>query len=244
MVGVTGLRCFGDEAGEGPVLFAAREAGGVADRGDQGGAADVGDTEKNTAIGNHAGPVGSITTSSRVPAGQPANAIVSISLKLSTVGHALRLATVLPSPSSTRTVCALAIPKSMPTRRLSLITFSLGSCRCFTGSPNGATSSRPRSQGRHALTAAPTHVLQPAPTSTDRATSLIRGIRGQPRCGKQLDGARPPFEASPETISAPPPAADAARRFRITWRTEQEQFEALRIPAMADAKSSQLASGI
>jgi hypothetical protein len=76
---------------------------------------------KNTAIGNHAGPVGSITTSNRVPSGQPANAAVSISLRLSVVGHAFRLVIVLASPSSTRTVCALAIPKSIPTRRLSLI---------------------------------------------------------------------------------------------------------------------------
>ena len=113
---------------------------------------------KNTAIGNHAGPVGSTTTSSRVPAGQPANAAVSISLRLSTVGHALRLATVLPSPSSTRTVCALAMPKSMPTRRLSFmsspVVVSVPPAR-----PQERRTIRPRSQGRHAPTAAPTHVL-------------------------------------------------------------------------------------
>ena len=74
--------------------------------------------EKNTAIGSHAGPVGSITTSSRVPSGQPASAAASTAARLSTAGKALRLATVAPSPSSTRTVCALAMPKSMPTSRL------------------------------------------------------------------------------------------------------------------------------
>ena len=59
---------------------------------------------KNTAIGSHAGPVGSITTSSRVPAGQPASAAASTAVRLPTAGQALRLATVAPSPSSTRTV--------------------------------------------------------------------------------------------------------------------------------------------
>jgi len=60
--------------------------------------------EKNTAIGSHAGPVGSITTSSLVPAGHPASAAASTAARLSTVGHALRRITIVPSPSSTRTV--------------------------------------------------------------------------------------------------------------------------------------------
>ena len=60
--------------------------------------------EKNTATGSHAGPVGSITTSSRVPSGQPASAAAATAVRLSTVGHALRLATIVPLPSSTRTV--------------------------------------------------------------------------------------------------------------------------------------------
>ena len=72
---------------------------------------------KNTAIGSHAGPVGSTTTSSRVPSGAPANAVVSTSVRLGTVGHALRFAIVCPVSSSTRTVCALAIPISIPTSR-------------------------------------------------------------------------------------------------------------------------------
>lgn len=59
--------------------------------------------EKNTAIGSHAGPVGSITTSSPVSCGQPASAAVSTPVRVSAVGHALRLATTDPSPSSTRT---------------------------------------------------------------------------------------------------------------------------------------------
>ena len=39
------------------------------------------------------------------------------------------------------------------------------------------------------LSAAPTHALQPGPTSTSRPTSLIRGIRGQTRCDDQIDEA-------------------------------------------------------
>src|SRR6056297_1258279 len=50
------------------------------------------------------------------------------------------------------------------------------------------------------LTAAPTHVLQPTPTSTDRATSLIRGIRDQP--GVAISRTRPaPTQVLPQTPS-------------------------------------------
>jgi hypothetical protein len=76
---------------------------------------------KNTAIGNQAGPVGSITTSNRVPGATPANAAVSTAAKLSTVGRARRRQTSPPRPSSTRTVWSLAIPRSIPTSRLSSI---------------------------------------------------------------------------------------------------------------------------
>ncbi|GAA2348603.1 hypothetical protein GCM10010416_81130 [Streptomyces caniferus] len=70
---------------------------------------------KNTAIGSHAGPVGSITTSNRVPGAAPANAADSIIDKLSTVGSHRRRHTSRPASSRTRTVCADAIPKSIPT---------------------------------------------------------------------------------------------------------------------------------
>jgi hypothetical protein len=73
--------------------------------------------EKNTAIGIHAGPVGSTITSNLVPGAQPANAAVSTAVRLSTVGHALRFAIVTPDSSITRAVCALAIPRSIPTSR-------------------------------------------------------------------------------------------------------------------------------
>jgi hypothetical protein len=59
---------------------------------------------KYTAIGNHAGPVGSITTSSRVPGTAPASAAVSTAARLSTVGRARRRQISPPRSSSTRTV--------------------------------------------------------------------------------------------------------------------------------------------
>jgi hypothetical protein len=68
---------------------------------------------KNTAIGSHDGPVGSSTTSSRVPTGVPARAACSTSAKLATVGTALRRQITLPSSDSTRTMCALTMPKSL-----------------------------------------------------------------------------------------------------------------------------------
>jgi hypothetical protein len=72
--------------------------------------------------GNHAGPVGSITTSNTVPAGVPANAAASTLARLSTVGSHRRRDTSRPSSASTRTVCALARPRSTPTGRLITLT--------------------------------------------------------------------------------------------------------------------------
>jgi hypothetical protein len=77
--------------------------------------------EKNTAIGSHAGPVGSTTTSRRVPTGVSARAARSTCSRLSRVGIALARHTRLPSPASTRTVWALVIPRSIPTSRRSSI---------------------------------------------------------------------------------------------------------------------------
>ena len=70
---------------------------------------------KNTATGSHAGPVGSSTTSNRVPAAAPASAAASTRARLATVGSHRRRHSSAPSAASTRTVCELAIPKSMPT---------------------------------------------------------------------------------------------------------------------------------
>ena len=72
---------------------------------------------KNTAIGIHAGPVGSNTTASRVPSGAPASAARSTTASDSTVGTHDDRHTTCPSASSTRTECREAIPRSIPTRR-------------------------------------------------------------------------------------------------------------------------------
>jgi hypothetical protein len=75
----------------------------------------------HTATGSHAGPVGSITSSSVTPAGAPASAVRSSSVKLSTVGTTRRLATTWPVSSRTWAVCAVAIPRSSPTIRLTVL---------------------------------------------------------------------------------------------------------------------------
>lgn len=94
---------------------------------------------KNTAIGSHAGPVGSMITSKRVPEGVVASAAASTSPRLTVVGQHLRLAMVWPASSITRTVCAEAIPKSIPTRRLCPISSPCVVVSVSTGSPAGAT---------------------------------------------------------------------------------------------------------
>lgn len=124
---------------------------------------------KNTATGNHAGPVGSITTSNRVPAAAPCSAAASTRAKSATVGSQRRRHTSRPSSASTRTVCALAIPRSIPTNRRS--TLATSPCRRLTA-PAGPRVRRrtrsatvPKAASAH-LTTAPTHVLQTGPTST------------------------------------------------------------------------------
>ena len=72
---------------------------------------------KNTAIGSHAGPVGSNTTASVVPADAPASAARSSAVKDSTVGTHDDRHTTRPSAPSTRTECRDAIPRSIPASR-------------------------------------------------------------------------------------------------------------------------------
>jgi hypothetical protein len=54
---------------------------------------------------------------------------------------------------------------------------------CCSGGPCGqrSTTTVPRRRHRLSQPTTPTHVLQPAPTWSGLATSLIRGIRGRPR---------------------------------------------------------------
>ena len=198
---------------------------------------------KNTAIGNHAGPVGSITTSKRVPAGVPSNAHDSITDRLSTVGNALRFATVLPSSSRTRTACADAIPKSMPDQPPADHRRLLRSVGCTPARSSSDARVRPRSQGSRP-TAAPTHVLQTDPTSTGRPTSLIRGIRGRVECDDQIDEARPtrglpqcaimtsPPEPAGKTMQPwnPDPEVDPRARCWLHVRRWPRSLKSLRLP--------------
>ena len=146
--------------------------------------------EKNTAIGNHAGPVGSITTSRRVP--QPCRPRQRLRPRR---GSALSAKPCAWRPSHRcRPVpapCALAMPRSMPTRRLTLLISSPRGLRCHIHrlarggdarkghGPKGDTPNR----GSHSCAAT-------GPGLTDRSTSLIRGIRGRAGGDNQPDGVR------------------------------------------------------
>jgi hypothetical protein len=59
-------------------------------------------------------------------------------------------------------------------------------------------------------TAAPTHVLQTDPTSKDRSTSLIRGIRGRVECDHQIDEANQNQVPSVREMTSPPEPAGKA----------------------------------
>ena len=94
------------------------------------------------------------------------------------------------SPSSTRIVCADAIPKSLPTKRLELM------CRLF-GCPSLPARSRsdvsrsatvPRTPPNPRL---PLMCCKRARPQPGRPTSLMRGIRGRVRCDDQIDEAKP-----------------------------------------------------
>jgi hypothetical protein len=61
---------------------------------------------------------------------------------------------------------------------------------CCSGCPDGRRLSATTVPRWLSPTTAPTHVLQPAPVQADRATSLIRDIRGQTEGGNQGNEAR------------------------------------------------------
>jgi hypothetical protein len=154
---------------------------------------------KNTAAGSHAGPVGSITTSSLVPSGQPASAAASAAERLSTVGQALRLATIVPSPSSTRTVCAVAMPKSMPTRRRWLIPPPSPRMPDQTGSPARAAQHQatvPSSHGQPRLPLMCCNQAQPR-----RAGLLPSSGASVARPGVAIRRTRPSLTGLPQTLS-------------------------------------------
>ena len=137
---------------------------------------------KNTAIGSHAGPVGSTTTSRRVPAGRPGQGGL---LDLAKTVHGRERLAAAHRPCRRRPAPGRCgrwlIPRSIPTSRRSCIRVSSLAVVACSGRSDGRrwiTATVPRGWRP---TTAPTHVLQPAPTSAGRATSLIRGIRGRPR---------------------------------------------------------------
>jgi len=159
---------------------------------------------KNTAIGSHAGPVGSMITSKRVPEGVVASAAASTSpdSQWSASTCAWRWSG---RPRRSLVPCAQRRSPSrsppgvcVPSRLL------VSSCRFPPARPQERRSYLATVPRRHAQPTAPTHVLQPGPASKDRPTSLIRGIRGRAGCDNQTYGTRP-HGPSPQSFSTPPP---------------------------------------
>ncbi len=147
---------------------------------------------KNTVGASHAGPVGSSTTSRTVPSGAPSRACCSIHPRLSAVGMHRRRHTSVPSPVSTTTVWALAMPRSTPTIRRSATGSSFPgphvSCRTSAVRTGDAfTTTVPRWLSP---TAAPTHVLQTGPAH--------RGAVPLPSTGASVAG--PEKAISPTTL--------------------------------------------
>jgi hypothetical protein len=118
---------------------------------------------KKTATGSHAGPVGSITTSSRVPAGAPASAAASITANASSVGRVRRRPRTWPVWSRIATVWAVVMPRSMPSSRRSATTppSRSGDMMLPTARP---VATAPRSSSCPAT--APTHVESTGPASS------------------------------------------------------------------------------
>lgn len=189
------------------------------------------------ATGRQAGPVGSKTTSRRVPAGAPASAACSRSRRLSRRGQQRRRQTSLPSARSTRAVCVVAIPRSMPTSLRSGMTFLLpwmSLPRLPAGGASTATVPLWLS-----LAAAPSHLRQrdPAHHPVGRSTLLNRVIRGQAQGGNHTCEARrsrrlpqphpvrhPPDQPGPfhrtaiERRMSRPVAGRCRARPRASWR--------------------------
>ncbi len=119
------------------------------------------------------------------------------------VGTALRLAITFPSPLSTRAVCSLAIPRSKPTIRRSIIS-NLPVSFALPADPVVGTIS-PRPQGGR-LAAAPTHVLQTAPASWAEPLPSSGSSVARPSGGSQNREAKGAL-LSPGGFSAPPQAS-------------------------------------
>src|SRR6266540_4689027 len=161
---------------------------------------------KNTAMGSHAGPVGSTTTSSTVPSGVPSRACCSIHSGLSAVGTPFLRHTSVPSPVSTTTVWAVAMPRSMPAILRSAMAPPFRG-RVIDGPrlTRGGDASSTTVPRWLSPTAAPTHVLQTGPAARGRPTSLNRGIRGRAGGGHQPSEA-PHLPVLPSESTSTPPS--------------------------------------
>jgi hypothetical protein len=148
----------------------------------------------HAATGSHAGPVGSITTSSRVPGSAPSSAVASSAAKLSARGWTRRLASTRVPASRTCAVCAVAIPRSSPTRRrpaalscIVLLSVRRRPARLRPLHEETRDHHRPTSAPtprRARIAAAPTHVLQPGPGS--RRCSLATRPAPLPSTGSSV----------------------------------------------------------
>ena len=166
---------------------------------------------KNTAIGNHAGPVGSITTSNRVSAVAPASAAASTAAKLSTVGRARRRQ-ISPRRRRAPARCAsLAIPRSSrPGAWIDHRALLAAVNRCPPidhDGPRGAADGHGPTHRRRRPAApgdGPHSCAASGPDLTRRRpTSLIRDIRDQASGGNRANGT-PPYRRLPEPSSTPP----------------------------------------
>jgi hypothetical protein len=182
---------------------------------------------KNTAIGSHAGPVGSMTTTSRVAGSAPASALASRAVRLSTLDRARRRAQTLPVLSSTTAACSLVTPRSRPSKRTGdgscIATPSQGDEPAHTPrraqrgrrSPTTvqvlATLPGPQAwHGSHSCAAAgpgrnqPAHFPQTAPWQVPRRQSTARDDPESRTSQSRTSGASPdqPGSCAPGTLAA------------------------------------------
>src|SRR5215213_7618255 len=163
--------------------------------------------EKNTAIGSHAEPVGSTTTSRRVAGATRPGQLVPLGQALHGRGRLAATDQAAVAGQHPDGVGA-GDPKVDPDQP-SVVhpVASLAVAACWAAASLGrrwAMATVPRAL--HPTTA-PTHVLQPAPTQPGRATSLIRGIRGRPRAAIRRTRLSAPAPSSEEDSTPPPETA-------------------------------------
>jgi hypothetical protein len=153
---------------------------------------------KKTATGSHAGPVGSTTTSSRVPAGAPASAAASTASRLATVGRQRRRPSTRPAWSKIAAVWALVMPRSMPSSRRSatatgaLLTVATDHAKCLAWLrlPTATAprlASRVPSDGSHTCRVNRASLAGPGPRSSSGPS-----VAGQGEANRLRGSAPPP----------------------------------------------------